>query len=146
MDWRREQTHGFQDMAAYKRGYGFGDSTGEHAELPEVVEAAGGSSNLFSLLGVQPAFGRTFSSAEDQPEASHVVMISWSLFQRRFSGDASILGKQIHLDATPYTIIGVLPSWFTYPDAEVQLWVPYAQTFSPEAYAKHDQSPEPCGG
>jgi len=135
VDWRR-QTHGFQDMAAW-RWYGF-DLTGEHAELPEVVEAAGGSSSLFSLLGVQPAFGRTFSAAEDQPEASHVVMISWSLFQRRFSGDASILGKQIHLDATPYTIIGVLPSWFTYPEAKVQLWVPYAQTFSPEAYAKHD--------
>jgi predicted permease len=135
VDWRR-QTHGFQDMAAW-RSYGF-DLTGEHADLPEVVEAAGGSSNLFSLLGVQPALGRTFSSAEDQPEASHVVMISWSLFQRRFSGDASILGKQIHLDATPYSIIGVLPSWFTYPDAKIQLWVPYAQTFSSEAYAKHD--------
>jgi predicted permease len=135
VDWRR-QTHGFEDMAAW-RGYGF-DLTGEHAELPEVVQAAGGSFNLFSLLGVQPALGRTFSSAEDQPEASHVVMITWSLFQRRFAGDASILGKQIHLDATPYTIIGVLPGWFTYPDAKIQLWVPYAQTFSPEMYARHD--------
>lgn len=135
LDWRR-QTHGFQDMAAW-RGYGF-DLTGEHAELPEVVQAAGGSFNLFSLLGVQPAFGRTFTAAEDQPEASHVAMVTWSLFQRRFAGDASILGKQIHLDATPYTIIGVLPSWFTYPDPKIQLWVPYAQTFPPEFYTRHD--------
>jgi len=137
VDWRR-QTHGFEDMAAW-RNYGF-DFTGEHAELPEVVQAAGGSFNLFSLLGVQPALGRTFSVDEDQPEASHVVMLSWSFFQRRFAGDPSILGKQIHLDATPYTIIGVLPNWFTYPDAKIQLWVPYAQTFSPDDYAAvHDR-------
>ena len=136
VDWRR-QTHGFEDMAAW-RNYGF-DLTGEHAELPEVVQAAAGSFNLFSLLGVQPALGRTFSANEDQPEATHVVMLSWSLYQRRFAGDASILGKQIHLDSTPYTIIGVLPNWFNYPDAKIQLWVPYAQTFSPDGYAVHDR-------
>jgi predicted permease len=134
-DWR-QQTHGFQDMAAWRR-YGF-DLTGEHAELPEVVLAAGGSSNLLSVLGVQPALGRAFTPEEDQPEANHVVMLSWSLFQRRFEADRSVIGKQIHLDATPYTIIGVLPESFTYPDQEIQLWVPYGQTFTPEVYAMHD--------
>jgi len=134
-DWR-QQTDGFQDMAAW-RGYGF-DLTGDHAELPEVVQAAGGSFNLLSVLGVQPVLGRAFAPEEDRPDANHVVMLTWSLFQRRFAGDPSVIGKQIHLDATPYTIIGVLPGSFTYPDPQIQLWVPYGQTFSPEVYAKHD--------
>jgi predicted permease len=134
-DWR-QQTHGFEDMAAW-RGYGY-DLTGEHAELPEVVQAAGGSFNLLSVLGVQPLLGRAFTPEEDRPEANHVVMLTWSLFQRRFAGDASVIGKQIHLDTTPYTIIGVLPESFNYPDPHIQLWVPYGQTFTPEVYAKHD--------
>src|SRR5271156_5379510 len=134
-DWRK-QTHGFEDMAAW-RHYGF-DLTGEHQELPEVVQAAGGSWNLFSVLGIQPVLGRAFTSGEDQPGANHVVLLSWSLFQRRFSGDASILGKPIRLDTNSYTVVGVLPRWFTYPDPRVQLWVPYAQTFTTDEYAAHD--------
>jgi predicted permease len=135
-DWR-EQTHGFEDMAAW-RSYGF-NLTGEHQELPEVVEAGGGSWNLFSVLGIEPAFGRVFTREEDQPGANHVVLLSWSLFQRRFAGDASIIGKSIRLDTNEYTVIGVLPRWFTYPDAHVQLWVPYAQTFTVQQYDAHDE-------
>jgi predicted permease len=134
-DWR-EKTHGFQDMAAW-REYGF-DLTGEHAELPEVAAAAGGSWNLFSVLGTPLALGRTFAPEEDMPEGRHVVVLTWNLFQRRFRGDASVLGTQIRLDSTPYLIIGVLPRWFTYPDSNVQLWVPYASTFSAKDFDAHD--------
>ena len=108
VDWR-QQTHGFADMAAM-RGYGF-TLAGVHNELPEIASAEGGSWNLFSVLGVQPALGRTFTEEEDRPEANHVAMLSWSLFQRRFRGDASIVGKQIHLDTDTYTVVGVLPKW-----------------------------------
>jgi predicted permease len=134
-DWRT-QTHGFQDMAAW-RNYGF-NLTGEHEELPEVVQGAGGSWNLLSVLGVQPALGRAFTSEEDHPGANHVVMLTWSLFQRRFGGDPSILGKQIRLDTNSYTVVGVLPRWFTYPDSLNQLWVPYAQTLTVNEYDAHD--------
>jgi len=134
-DWR-QNTHGFQDMAAWCN-YGF-NLTGEHAEQPEVVQAARGSSNLFSVLGVPLALGRAFTPDEDKPEAPHVVLLTWSLFQRRFAGDASILGKQIRLDTNAYTVIGVLPYWFTYPDQHAQLWVPYAQTFTLQEYGLHD--------
>jgi predicted permease len=134
-DWR-DQTHGYQDMAAW-RGYGF-NLAGEHAELPEVVQAAAGSWNLFPLLGTQMALGRSFTPDEDQVNAPHVVLLSWNLFQRRFAGDASILGKQIRLDSNPYTVIGVLPDWFTYPDQRIQVWVPYAQTFMTRQYDAHD--------
>jgi predicted permease len=123
LDWRA-QTHGFEDMAAW---YYFPPNlTGEHGELPEVVQAGGGSWNLFPLLGVNAAIGRTFAESEDHPDAN-VVILTWSLFQRRFGGDSSIVGRQIHLNGKPYTVIGVLPKWFTYPDAEVQLWAPYSQ-------------------
>ncbi len=134
-DWR-SQTHGFEDMAAM-RGYG-GILSGVHSELPEVEQSAGGSANLFPLLDVAPAFGRNFTEAEDQPKGEPVVMLTWSLFQRRFAGDPSIIGKQIHLDTIPTTVVGVLPSWFTYPDARIQFWMPYAQTFTEEQYAIHD--------
>jgi predicted permease len=134
-EWR-QKTHGFQDMAAW-RDYGF-NLTGEHNELPEVVKAAGGSSNLFSILGVPLALGRAFTPDEDTPDAPHVVLLTWSLFQRRFGGDASILGKTIRLDTNAYTVVGVLPRWFTYPDAQVQLWVPHAQTFTLQGYGEPD--------
>jgi len=134
-DWRA-QTHGFEDMAAW-RNYGF-NLTGEHQELPETVEAVGGSWNLFLVLGIEPALGRTFTAEEDRPNANHVVLLSWSLFQRRFGGDASILGKTVRLDTNAYTVVGVLPRWFTYPNPRAQLWVPYAQTFPATEYDWHD--------
>lgn len=133
-DWR-DKTHSFQEMAAW-RNYGF-NVTGAHAELPEVVAAAGGSWNLFHVLGVPLAMGRSFTPPEDQPNGTHVAILAWSLFQRRFQGDRSILGKQIRLDSEPYTIVGVLPRWFTYPDTTVQVWVPFGQTYTPQLYARY---------
>jgi predicted permease len=134
-DWH-QRTHGFDDMAAW-RLYGF-DLTGDHAELPEVVRAAAGTWNLFSVLGTRLAMGRTFRPEEDQVGANHVVLLTWSLFQRRFAGDPSVIGKQIRLDSVPYQVIGVLPRWFSYPDSEVQLWVPYASTFEAKEFVRHD--------
>jgi hypothetical protein len=98
--------------------------SGVRNDLPEQVGAEAGSSNLFSLLGVHPALGRDFTEADDH-RGSAVVMLTWSLFERRFAGDATIVGGQIHLDDRPWTVVGVLPSWFRYPDDDIQLWVPY---------------------
>jgi predicted permease len=134
-DWH-QRTHGFADMAAWH--WTDFDLTGEHAELPEVVQGAGGSWNLFSVLGTPPAIGRAFTPEEDQVGGNHVVLLTWSFFQRRFAGDASVIGKQIRLNSAPYQVIGVLPRWFTYPDARVQVWVPYASTFQPADYVRHD--------
>ena len=128
-DWR-EQTHGFQDMGIW-RWYGCNVSGGP-GEMPEVVAAAAGSWNLFSVLGVQPALGRTFTAEEDRFGAANAVMLSWSLFQSRFSGDREIIGKQIRIDSMPYTVVGVLPAWFSYPEPAVKVWVPYIPTFMPE--------------
>ena len=133
-DWR-SMTRGFEDMAIMRyAGYNL---TGEQGDLPEAIRAAAGSWNLFQLLGVQPALGRAFTESEDGP-GNTVVMLTWSMFQRRFAGDAKIVGRQIHLDGKPVTVIGVLPSWFTYPDVGIQLWVPYKADATPELLQHHD--------
>lgn len=128
-DWRA-QTHGFEDMGAWR--WWAGHISTMQGEMPEVVTGAGGSWNLFSVLGVQPVFGRTFTPDEDRFGANDVVMLSWNLFQSRFSGDKSIVGKQVRIDSKPYTVVGVLPAWFTYPDPEVKVWIPYTPIFMPE--------------
>jgi predicted permease len=133
-DWRT-QTHGFEDMAAMR--YWQFNLTGERGELPENVSARGGSWNLFPLLGVPAAIGRTFTESEDRLDGT-AVMLTWNLFERRFGGDASIVGSQIHLDGKPYTVVGVLPQWFTYPDAKVQVWVPYLSGLPPDIVPHHD--------
>jgi predicted permease len=133
-DWR-SKTNGFEDMAILR--YASYNLTGERNELPESVRAAAGSWNLFPLLGVQPALGRSFNEAEDRP-GSTVVMLTWSVFQRRFAGNPAIVGRPIHLDGRSYTVVGVLPSWFTYPDAGIQLWVPYQADVTPEFLEHHD--------
>jgi predicted permease len=137
-DWRA-QTHGFQDMGAWR--WWAGHISGEHGESPEVVVGAGGSWNLFSLLGVQPAFGRTFTPDEDRFGGNDVVLLSWSLFQSRFNGDRQIVGKSVQIDSKPYTVVGVLPAWFSYPDPTVRVWIPYTPTFMPEEFQPdHHQS------
>jgi predicted permease len=133
-DWRA-QIHGFEDMAAWR--YWQFNLTGEHGELPELVSARGGSWNLFPLLGVNAVIGRTFTESEDRLDGD-AVLLTWSLFERRFGGDASVVGRQIHLDGKPYTVVGVLPKWFTYPDAKVEVWVPYASGLPPEILTHHD--------
>jgi predicted permease len=134
-EWRKS-THGFEDMASY-HNTNFNVS-GENGELPEVIAAQQGTWNLFSLLGVDPALGRTFREDEDRVGEDHVAMLTWSFFQRRFGGDPSIVGKTVRLDSKPYTIIGVLPKWFVYPDTRSQLWVPYADGKTVERLNEHD--------
>jgi predicted permease len=125
----------FEDMAAWR--YWQFTLTGERGNLPELVSARGGSWNLFPLLGVNAAIGRTFTESEDRPEGT-AVMLTWNLFKRRFSGDPSIIGRQIHLDGKPYTVIGVLPKSFIYPDAKVDVWVPYTSGLPPAILQHHD--------
>jgi predicted permease len=121
-DWQSE-SHSFEQMAIWRwTGY---NMTGVRSELPEFLQAVTCSWNLFSTLGVQPVRGRSFVSTDDTDAASPTVILSWSFFKRRFNADSSIIGKTIRLNAEPYTVVGVLPQGFTYPDPKIQLWVPY---------------------
>ena len=106
-DWQKDNQT-FSAMAI-TRPFGFSlTGTGE----AERVNARLVSGEIFSVLGVNPALGRNFTSEEDQPGASPVVIISAALWQRKFAGAPDVLGKSILLDDQHYTIIGVLPADF----------------------------------
>src|SRR5438270_10610308 len=98
--------------------------SGAGGQLPEKIRYAQGEWNLLSMLGVVPEAGRLFVEADDRPEAAATVMLSHSLWVRRYASDREIVGKTILLDAKPYTVIGVLPAWFEYPDTRTQMWAP----------------------
>ncbi len=98
--------------------------SGNGGQLPEQIAATTCSWNLFSILGVQPALGREFDAGDDSLNANATVILTWGLWKRRFGGDPAILGKSIQLNAKAYTVIGVMPSWFVYPDADTQVWTP----------------------
>jgi len=121
-EWKK-QSHSFSDLALLS-GFGEYNLSGAAAQLPEKVRAAECSWNLFPTLGVEPTLGRTFTAADDQLSANGTVVLSWGLWMRRFGGDHSILNQTIRLNARAYTVVGIMPSWFAYPEQSAQLWTP----------------------
>lgn len=91
-------------------------------QLPEKLSSAHLSWDLLPTLGVQPALGRNFTADDDRPSANATVILSWGLWKRRFGGNPAVLNQTIQIDSMPYTIIGVMPSWFNFPDSATQLW------------------------
>jgi predicted permease len=121
-EWQRASTH--VEQMAVVESYQRYNVSANGGLLPENIPAAVCSWNLFSTLGVQPALGRLFRADDDRPQANATVILSWSFWKRRFSGDPQIIGKEIFLDEKAYTVVGIMPSWFTYPEPTSQLWTP----------------------
>jgi putative ABC transport system permease protein len=100
----------------------------EGGKLPERIDAAWASWNIFSILGVQPALGRSFTAADDRKDAQATVILTSKFWKRRYAGDPGIIGKTIWLDAKPYTVIGVLPPSFLFNSKfggnTIQVWTP----------------------
>lgn len=94
-------------------------------ELPERVETVLISTGAFEMLGARPALGRTFSPEENQPGRALVAVLSYGLWQRRFGGDRTVLGKAVTLDGIGYTVVGVTPADFHLLDSPSDLWIPY---------------------
>ena len=90
---------------------------------PEALRGARVSANFLEILGVKPSLGRSFLAEEDKPAARPVAMISSGLWKRRFGADPQVAGRLAEVDATPYTIVGVLPESFTFPFPGVDVWV-----------------------
>jgi putative ABC transport system permease protein len=113
-----ESTGAFQDVHVNLSG-------GPNGPIdPEELAAQRISAGLFPLLGVQPLVGRGFSPEEDQPGRANVAILSYSLWQRRFSGDRSIAGQTIRLRDQSYTVVGVLPPGVQILDRAADVWVP----------------------
>ncbi|MFZ0085465.1 MAG: ABC transporter permease [Candidatus Acidiferrales bacterium] len=123
LDWR-DMNHVFQELSA-DRGLSFAISGNGD---PEQVWGSQVSGNFFRMLRIAPLIGRDFTPEDEQPGHEQVVILGYGLWQRRYGGDAGIIGKSILLDQKPCTVIGVLPRGFslygTLPDFE--LWKPFA--------------------
>jgi putative ABC transport system permease protein len=121
----RAQNTVFERVACYHSADYIMTGRGEPARLQASVVTA----DLFPLLGVAPALGRTFHPDEDKPSQSgRVVMLSHDLFQRRFNADPSIVNQAITLDGRSFTVVGVMPPSFEFPiqNEPVELWTTIA--------------------
>ena len=90
---------------------------------PERFDAARASASMFTALGATPLEGRTYS-ADEERRKERVVVISQALAERRYGAARNALGKVMELDGRAVSVIGVMPSWFQFPAADVQLWLP----------------------
>jgi hypothetical protein len=128
-DLRRYQ-QSFSAVAAY-RNTAF-EMSGNGS--PSRISATKVSPELFGVLGVGPIAGRAFGADDDRPGVN-VAILSYALWRDRFGGDRSIIGRAIHLDRQPYTVVGIMPEGFVFPRRGAQfnpepadLWVPIAFT------------------
>jgi len=118
--------------------YSGGDMTLTGAGSAEQVVAGAVTADFFPLLGVQPAWGRNFTREEDTPNGPKAVILGHGLWQSRFGGDADVLGRTITLNEQSYTVAGILPARFQYPEP-FQLWIPLALGETGAALAKYGE-------
>jgi putative ABC transport system permease protein len=128
-DWR-DQNHVFTDMAAFSDDQ-ISVLTGDGE--PEEVASHIATPNLFPLLGVEAALGRVFTPDEGRPGQPRVVLISNSLWQRRFGGDPTVIGRKLIINRGEAMIVGVMPAGFQWSvrrgsgvPRPAELWTPYA--------------------
>src|SRR5581483_1206698 len=100
---------------------------------PERVRAGQVTTNTFSLLGVEPLFGRAFQDTDDAPNSEQVAVLSYNLWQSRYAGSKDIIGKVIKGNNKPFTVIGVMPQGFGYPkgwlySGGIEIWTPLVLT------------------
>ncbi|HUB52318.1 MAG TPA: ABC transporter permease, partial [Terracidiphilus sp.] len=133
--WNKENSS-FSSLALVREDSANLSATG--GQLPETLNRANVSWNMFPTLGVSPALGHGFTAADDSPNANGTVVLSWSLFKRRFAANPAILNQTIYIDAKPYTVIGVMPEWFQFPDSTIQLWTPVFHEMPPDDIARLD--------
>ena len=129
-DWKTQSTS-FADMAAFADYRTNLTGDGEPVEVPAQIC----TDNLFNVLGVQPVLGRTFTPDDGKQGAPNVVVLSYGLWQRRFGGDAAVIGRKIILNNSENTVIGVLPVDFKWhitgnslTNQPAELWAPWTIT------------------
>ena len=119
LDWR-EHTHSFTGMAAVDNSIANLTGAGE----PVAVDGSAVSPEYFSILGVPPVLGRSFTREEGIPGRDNVVILSYALWQSRFGADSGVLGRKIWVNGEPCTVIGVMPRGFALPSSKPDLWLP----------------------
>ncbi|HKT11239.1 MAG TPA: ABC transporter permease, partial [Terriglobia bacterium] len=121
----REQNRVFSRIA----GNSFHDLTLTGAGEPTIVNTADVMPELFPLLSAQPLAGRALLADDGRQGAAPVAVLGENLWRSRFGSNPAIIGQSINLDMRPFTVVGILPASFRYPDGAVQqeVWIPIAQ-------------------
>ena len=122
VDWKN-QSRSFDSMAMYS----FTHATMTGGNQPQVVRIARVTDGFFGVFRTQPALGRIFTADEDQSGRGDELILSDSFWKSQFGGDASILGRKINFEGQSYTVVGVAPANFRYPEW-AQAWAPMAWT------------------
>jgi predicted permease len=116
-DWKR-LSKAFEAMAGYTNLSANLVGEGE----PERLDGASVNGDLFDVLRAHAARGRIFTAADDRPGAPATVILSHGLWQTRFGGDPTVVGRRVLLNDAPYEIVGVMPANFSFPRRETRLW------------------------
>jgi len=121
----REQNRAFSEMA----GNSFHDLTLTGAGEPLIVNTADVTPEIFPLLGAKPLAGRTLVPEDGKQGAAPVAVVSENLWHSRFGSDPALIGHSITLDMRPFTVVGILPESFTYPEGAPRqdVWISVAQ-------------------
>ena len=117
-----EQNDVFESMALFRPDRRNLTGTGD----PEILRGARTSSSLFQVLKVPPMLGRPFHVEEDLPGVPLVVILSNSLWKRRFGSDPGIIGRSVLLNGNTHEVVGIMPPGFSFPEDETDYWVPLA--------------------
>ncbi|MGE0885242.1 MAG: ABC transporter permease [Blastocatellales bacterium] len=121
-DWQ-QQSKSFSSLAAMPATvYGYGYTLTGRGDAVQ-LESAKVTGSFFSLLGVNPVYGRVFNERDDQVNGERVVVISDRIWRERFNTDPNIIGQSITLTEANFTVIGVMPAKFEFPKG-VDLWLP----------------------
>jgi predicted permease len=115
----RAQQHTLEPIAAYYSGTVNVSGTGD----AERYTGAWVTATTFDIARVRPLLGQTIHPGDDTPAGAKVAVISYKMWQRRFGGDSSAIGQVIRANAAPFTIVGVMPEGFVFPD-NADLWLP----------------------
>ncbi len=111
---------------------------------PEQITGVRVSASVFPILGVSAAHGRTFLESEDQP-GQDVAVLSYGLWRRRYGGDPNAVGRTMTLDRRPYTIVGIMPAAFQFPNRGPQINGEPAQVWTPLALSQFERSQQARG-
>jgi len=122
-DWRT-QSHSFTGLAGFSVASA---NLSDEVSTPQQVRSATITSNMFSLVGQQPLLGRDFAPADDARGAAPVALIGYALWQSRYAGDLSVVGRTVRVNARPYTVVGVMPRGMEFP-SNTEVWLPAART------------------
>jgi putative ABC transport system permease protein len=131
---RLEEWNRFNGALQAISGYYAQDESEISGELPEKLKRAWVAPRFLQVLAVAPMLGRDFTFQEERYGGPNALLISYRLWQRRFSGDPNTIGKTLRFSNSRFSIVGVMPASFQFPDRDVDLWspsppdAPYAQS------------------